>query len=240
MIKKGIIDITTVDFEDGEIVLIDKDVGCSSFDVIRNLRKIIGVRKIGHAGTLDPFASGLLILATGKKTKEINRYQNLYKTYTGTITLGKTSLTMDTESEITSNYDVVDIEEKLIYEVRDLFVGKTMQTPPMFSAVKHKGKPLYKYARKGQEVERQPREIFISDFEINKIALPDIYFRLTCSKGTYIRAVAHDFGEKLNCGGILSSLRRIRIGEYAVESAFNLEELKNIFSTSSLCNEIIN
>lgn len=227
MITKGTNDFSGIDFELGEVILIDKPAGWSSFKVIRKIRNVIGVKKVGHAGTLDPMATGLLIIATGKKTKSIHEYQSLSKTYTGTITLGKTSSSMDMETEIISKKPYAHLTKDEILKVRDEFLGTTKQIPPMYSAIKHKGKSLYHFARKGEEIKRDPREIFISDFKIEEINLPEIKFEITCSKGTYIRVIANDFGEKLVCGGLLSSLRRTKIGNYSVVNALIIEEFED-------------
>jgi tRNA pseudouridine55 synthase len=224
MITKGTINFEGLDFQEGQVILIDKPTHCSSFKVVRKIRQASGVKKVGHAGTLDPMASGLLIIATGKKTKSIQEYQCLSKTYSGTITLGKRSASMDLETEIISKTSVAHITEEDIHEVRDKFIGIIQQIPPMYSAVKYKGKSLYHFARKGKEIKREPREISISDFTIEKVNLPEIIFEITCSKGTYIRVIANDFGEKLGCGGLLSSLRRTKIGNYSVEDALTVDE----------------
>jgi tRNA pseudouridine55 synthase len=224
MITKDTKDFFELDFNEGQIILIDKPSGWSSFKVVYTIRKITGVKKAGHAGTLDPIASGLLIIATGRKTKEIHNYQAMEKTYSGIITLGKTTPSMDTETEVISEQPVKEISKEKINEIRTEFVGTILQVPPMYSALKHKGKNLYKYARKGKEVERKPREVFVSKFIIKRIAIPDVEFEIACSKGTYIRAIANDFGNKLGCGGILGYLRREQIGPYSVNSAFSINE----------------
>lgn len=222
MITKGTIDFSELDFQTGEVILIDKPFGWSSFKVIHNIRKSIGVKKVGHAGTLDPLATGLLIVCTGKKTKEITKYQDSEKTYTGTILLGKTSPSMDLETEITAERPTDHLSADTILNVRDEFLGEIEQIPPMYSAVKVGGKSLYKLARKGRTVEREPRTVKVSKFEI-KISLPEIFFEIKCSKGTYIRVIANDFGEKLGCGGLLSSLRRTGIGEYSANDAISVQ-----------------
>jgi tRNA pseudouridine55 synthase len=224
MITKESIDFSKFDFQSGEVILIDKPIGWSSFKVVYKIRQAAGVKKVGHAGTLDPLASGLLILCTGKKTKEISKYQESEKTYTGTITLGKTSPSMDLETEITVTGSTEGISDEQILNARDSFIGKITQIPPMYSAVKVNGKSLYKSARKGKTVERIPREITVSSFLITNISLPDIDFEIVCSKGTYIRTIANDFGQKLGCGGLLSSLRRTKIGSYSVEDALDTNE----------------
>ena len=232
MITNETRDFVNLDFQTGEIILIDKPFKWSSFKVVHEVRKVMGTRKVGHAGTLDPMATGLLIIATGKKTKEISAFQDLEKTYCGTITLGKTSPSFDTETKVSEVRLFNNISEKEIYSARDLFVGKILQTPPMYSAVKFKGKSLYKIARKGKEVQREPREVNVSRFEIKSISFPDIEFEITCSKGTYIRVIANDFGEKLGCGALLSSLRRTAIGDNSVEKALKVEEfVKEMKST---------
>ncbi len=234
MIAKNKIEDIVPDFEKGEVILIDKEKGITSFDVIRKLRKILKIKKIGHAGTLDPAATGLLILCTGKKTKEISSFQNKPKVYEGIITLGKSTPSMDGETEAVDVKDYSHVSENDIEKVRKEFIGEIEQIPPMYSAVKHKGKSLYKYARKGIEVERKPRKVTVYEFEITKINLPDVYFKIKCSKGTYVRVIANDFGEKLGCGGYLKELRRTGIGEFDVADAFTLKELSEIFSETKI------
>lgn len=234
MITKKTIDLSGRNFHAGEVILIDKPVNWTSFKVIHTLRKITGEKKIGHAGTLDPFATGLLIICTGKKTKEISFFQNQEKTYSGTITLGKKTPSMDLETEIIEEKPVDGISEEMIYNVRDKFTGKIMQIPPMYSAVKFKGKNLYELARKGKTVSREPREVLVKKFEIQQINLPDIKFEITCSKGTYIRVIANDFGDNLGCGGLLSSLRRTFIGNYSVEEALTIENFKALFEKQTI------
>lgn len=229
MISNKTNDISNLDYSSGQALLFDKPLNWTSFQVVNKVRRTIKVKKVGHAGTLDPLATGLLILCTGKKTKEIDKYQALYKIYSGTITLGKRSPSMDLGSEVTEIEFPTDLNQEKIKEVRDTFLGKIKQLPPMFSALKHKGKPLYKLARKGKEVEREPREVLIEQFDLTKIDLPDIHFKIKCSKGTYIRAIANDFGIKLGTAGILSSLKREAIGEFSVDDAFNLEEFVKQF-----------
>ncbi len=231
MIAKNQSENRSPDFETGEIILIDKREGLSSFQIIHKVRKVIQVKKVGHAGTLDPLASGLLIVCTGKRTKEITLYQDMIKTYSGIITLGKTTPTMDAESEVSEEKSISGITEKDVIETGKLFLGNILQTPPMYSAVKYKGKSLYKYARQGREVERQPRQITIYRFDITKINLPEVHFEVDCSKGTYIRVLAYDFGAKLGCGGYLTKLRRDRIGEYNVKDAYSIREFEELFDT---------
>ena len=223
-------DLSNADFTEGEIILIDKPSGPTSFQIVNKIRKITGVRKVGHSGTLDPKASGLMIVCTGKKTKMMDEFINLNKTYSGIIKLGVTSPSMDLETECTPVPIPNDMSEENIRDIRDSFLGEIEQTPPMYSAVKVGGKKLYNLARKGKTIEREPRKIFIEKFEINKIDLPDIHFTITCSKGTFIRVIADDFGKKLGSGAVLSELRRIGIGEFSVDEAFTINEFSHQFS----------
>lgn len=234
MINKERVDFTGLDFHRGEEILIDKPFGWSSFKVVYEIRNAIGWLKIGHAGTLDPFATGLLILCTGKKTKSISDFQDLEKTYSGTITLGKATPSMDLETEILCEKPFSHISEEQIYLLKEEFTGKIMQIPPMYSAIKQNGKTLYKLARAGKTVERQPREINVSGFNITRVELPDIHFEIVCSKGTYLRVIANDFGEKLGCGGVLSSLKRSKIGNYSVDDALSVEVFKERLKKSIL------
>jgi len=224
-------DLSNADFSEGEIILIDKPSGPTSFQVVSKIRKITGAKKVGHSGTLDPKASGLMILCTGKKTKEMDRFINLNKKYSGIIRLGLSSPSMDIETECSEIPLSEILDENRILEVRDSFLGEIEQIPPMYSAVKVGGKKLYNLARKGMLIEREPRKIFIENFEIIKIELPDIHFSITCSKGTYIRVIADDFGKKLNSGGILLELRRTGIGDFKVEEAFSINSFSKHFST---------
>ena len=235
MITKADIGKLNTDFLVGESILIDKDKGPTSFDVISKIRKVIGVKKVGHAGTLDPSATGLLIICTGKKTKEINLFQDLNKTYTGIISLGKSTPSMDAETEFFGDNDCSNISIEEVEAVKQKFIGPILQTPPMYSALKHKGKALYKYARKGVDVERTPREVTITKFEITKFNNPDVHFEITCSKGTYIRVIADDFGKMLNVGGYLKELRRTEIGSYSVDDALTIKEFAEKF-TAELVN----
>jgi tRNA pseudouridine55 synthase len=225
---------SNLDFHNGELILIDKPSDWTSFDVVHKIRNTLKVKKVGHAGTLDPKATGLLIVGTGKRTKELNGFQNLNKTYSGTFLIGKTSASMDMETECTDHPMPENINEKLIYSIRDEFLGKTEQMTPMYSAAKVNGKKLYNLARKGENVERQPRKIFIERFEIDSISLKEICFEITCSKGTYIRVIANDFGEKLGCGAVLSNLRRTKIGEFDVKDAFQINDLLEKISSDKI------
>ena len=235
MITKADIGKLNTDFLVGESILIDKDKGPTSFDVISKIRKVVGVKKVGHAGTLDPAATGLLIICTGKKTKEINLFQDLNKTYTGIISLGKSTPSMDAETEFIEDNDCSNITLQKVEAVKQKFIGSILQTPPMYSALKHKGKALYKYARKGVDVERAPREVTITKFEIKQFNNPDVHFKITCSKGTYIRVIADDFGKMLNVGGYLKELRRTEIGSYSVDDALTIKEFAEKF-TAELVN----
>lgn len=233
IITNQTLDLSDADFSEGEIILIDKPSGPTSFQVVSKIRKITSVKKVGHSGTLDPKASGLLIVCTGKKTKEMDRFINFNKTYSGIIRLGLTSPSMDTETECSELPLPEVLDEKKILEARDNFLGEIEQIPPMYSAVKIKGKKLYNLARKGKSIEREPRKVFIERFEIEKIDLPDIHFTITCSKGTYIRVIADDFGKKLNSGGILLELRRTQIGKFRVDDAIRIDLFSSLFLTNS-------
>ncbi len=226
MITKETINFSDADFKTGEVILIDKPFGWTSFKVVHVIRKITGAKKVGHAGTLDPLATGLLILCTGKKTKEITKFQDGEKAYSGIITLGKKTPSMDLETEIIEEKPVKGIKKSDIEKARDSFLGEILQTPPMYSALKVGGKTLYNLARKGKTVKREARKVNIPKFLIKKIDLPDIYFEIVCSKGTYIRVIANDLGEKLGTGGIISSLRRTGIGEFSVNNALTVESFE--------------
>ncbi|MCD6069370.1 MAG: tRNA pseudouridine(55) synthase TruB [Bacteroidetes bacterium] len=223
-----------LDFAAGEVLLIDKPLTWTSFNVVNKIRHSIknhptftrdGVKlkaKVGHAGTLDPLATGLLIICTGKKTKEIDSYQGQEKEYTGTFYIGATTPCFDKEKEIDFTFPTEHITETLIRETAQQFVGVQQQTPPVFSAIWVDGKRSYDLARAGEEVELKSREIEIKSFEIEQISMPEISFRIVCSKGTYIRSIARDFGLALNSGAHLSSLRRERIGIFDVKDALSL------------------
>lgn len=212
-------------FLNGKVLLIDKPLEWTSFDVVKKVRNSIKIKKVGHAGTLDPLATGLLIVCTGKKTKQIESFMATAKEYTGTITIGSTTPTYDLESDIENEKPYAHINSEALEMARRQFVGDLMQMPPIYSAIKVKGTRLYELARRGQKVELKPRPINISEFELTKVDLPRIDFRVVCSKGTYIRSLAHDFGEALGVGAHLSALRRTKIGEFSVENAFELVEL---------------
>jgi len=235
IITNQTLNLSDADFSEGEIILIDKPSGPTSFQVVSKIRNITGVKKVGHSGTLDPKASGLMIICTGKKTKEMDRFINLNKTYSGIIRLGLSSPSMDMETECTELPIPLDIDETVIFEVRDSFLGEIEQIPPMYSAVKINGKKLYNLARKGKSIVREPRKIFIEKFEIDKVDLPDIHFTITCSKGTFIRVIADDFGKKLNSGGILAELRRTEIGEFRVDEAIRIDQFDSQIFSVPVC-----
>ena len=215
----------SINIKEGELILIDKELNWTSFDVVNKIRYAIKKKfdikkiKVGHAGTLDPLATGLLIICCGKMTKSINNFSAMNKTYTGKITIGSTTPSYDLETKPNVHYPIDHINEKLILKTAKKFVGKIFQTPPMFSAIKKDGVRLYNLARQGKEIKIDKREVLIDSFEITSFNLPEISFNVTCSKGTYIRSLAHDFGKKLNSGAHLSELRRIKIGDYSVKDS---------------------
>lgn len=214
-------------FAEGEVLLVDKPISWTSFDVVGKLRNTMKPLKlkVGHAGTLDPLATGLLIICTGKLTKQIDSFQAEDKEYTGTITLGATTPSYDLETEIDQSFDVSAITEEQIHAAAKSFEGEIEQFPPAHSALKINGERVYEKARRGEEVELKARKVTISSFEIEKIEMPNVFFKIKCSKGTYIRSIANDFGKKLNNGSHLSSLRRTMSGDFHVDQAWNLEEL---------------
>ncbi|CAA0162513.1 tRNA pseudouridine synthase B [Tenacibaculum maritimum] len=221
---------TAEDYKNGQVLLIDKPLEWTSFQVVNKLRWHIRKRfnikkiKVGHAGTLDPLATGLLIICTGKQTKNINEYQGQVKEYTGTITLGATTPSYDLETEVNEIFPIDHITSDLIHNAANTFIGKIQQKPPIFSAIKKEGKRLYELARKGETTEIKSREIEITEFEITKIDFPKVDFRVVCSKGTYIRSLAYDFGLALNSGAHLSALRRTKIGDFSTENAKSIDQ----------------
>lgn len=228
---------TAEDYQAGQVLLIDKPLEWTSFQAVNKLRweirQAFNIKKIkvGHAGTLDPLATGLLVICTGKMTKQIDTFQGQIKEYTGTIVIGSTTSSYDLESEINETFPTDHISEELIHETTKQFIGDIEQFPPIFSALKKDGKRLYEYARAGESVEIKPRKITIEAFEITKIDGNNIDFRVVCSKGTYIRSLANDFGKALNSGGHLSALRRTKIGEFDVSEAVSIENfIKNLAS----------
>ncbi|MFM9910854.1 MAG: tRNA pseudouridine(55) synthase TruB [Chitinophagaceae bacterium] len=213
-------------FEQGQVLLLNKPLHWTSFDVVREVRNLLKVKKVGHAGTLDPLATGLLILCTGKFTKRINEFMTQEKEYTGTITLGAVTATYDLESEPTAIKKVDQVTEQQIIEASKKFIGKIMQVPPSFSAIKKDGKRMYDLARKGIEVVIEPRPITIKEFDISSIEMPIVSFRVVCTTGTYIRSLANDIGKELGCGGHLSSLCRTRIGAFTLEQSYTMDSLR--------------
>lgn len=221
----------------GKVLLIDKPLKWSSFQAVNKLKYILKRKydlpkkfKIGHAGTLDPLATGLLIICTGKFTKSITEIQAQAKEYTGTIVLGSTTPSYDLETEIDATFPTEHVTEELILEITKQFIGEIDQKPPVFSAIKKDGKRLYEHARAGSAIEIQSRKTTIYEFEITRIQLPEVDFRVKCSKGTYIRSLAFDFGLALQSGGHLSALRRTKIGDYSVENAITPEDFEKSLS----------
>jgi len=212
-------------YNNGQTLLVDKDLDWTSFDVVKKIKNIIKCKKVGHAGTLDPLATGLLIICTGKNTKKINDIQNQDKVYTGEFILGKSTPSHDLETEFNSQKDFKNITTDRIEEVSKRFIGKQLQRPPKFSAVKVNGKRAYEYARDNEEVKIKEKNISIFEFKITEYNLPNISFKISCTKGTYIRSIARDFGEELGCGAVLSKLRRTEIGNYNVEDAIKINDL---------------
>ena len=227
--------ITEDDFKNGQVLLIDKPLEWTSFQAVNKIRWHIKQRfkikkiKVGHAGTLDPLATGLLIICTGKQTKQIDTYQGQIKEYTGTFTLGATTPSYDLETEINKTFATEHITEKLLHNTTQHFIGDIQQKPPIFSAIKKDGKRLYELARKGETTEINTRTVRIQEFEITNISLPKVDFRVVCSKGTYIRSLAYDFGKALHSGAHLSALRRTKIGSFSVENALSIDGfIKNL------------
>jgi len=222
--------MTAEDYKNGQVLLIDKPLEWTSFQAVNKLRWHIRQRfhikkiKVGHAGTLDPLATGLLIICTGKQTKNISEYQGQIKEYTGTFTLGATTPSYDLETEIDTTFETAHITEALLHKTTEQFTGTIQQKPPIFSAIKKDGVRLYELARRGETTEIKTREVSINLFEITKIDLPTIDFRVVCSKGTYIRSLAYDFGLALNSGAHLSALRRTKIGDFSVDDALSIEQ----------------
>ncbi len=222
--------MTAEDYQNGQVLLIDKPLEWTSFQAVNKLRWEIKQRfkikkiKVGHAGTLDPLATGLLIICTGKQTKQIDTYQGQIKEYTGTFTIGATTPSYDLETEVDKTFPTEHVSEELLKETTRQFIGEIQQKPPIFSAIKKDGKRLYELARKGETTEIKSRTVTVSEFEITKINLPEVEFRVVCSKGTYMRSLAHDFGKALNSGAHLSALRRTKIGNFKVENAQSIED----------------
>ena len=221
--------MTEEDYRNGQVLLIDKPLTWTSFQVVNKLRWEIKQRfnikkiKVGHAGTLDPLATGLLIICTGKQTKQIDTYQGQVKEYTGTFTVGGTTPSYDLETAVEKTFPTAHISEELLHKTTEQFTGEIQQKPPIFSAIKKDGKRLYELARKGETTEIKERTVTVSKFEITKVNLPEVGFRIICSKGTYIRSIAFDYGKALNSGAHLSALRRTKIGNFCVDDALSVE-----------------
>jgi tRNA pseudouridine55 synthase len=224
-------------FLDGKVILIDKPYKWTSFDVVKKIRILTGVSKVGHAGTLDPLATGLLIICTGSFTKKISLYMNMEKEYTGSMILGASTKTYDLESTPENFIDVTHLSKEKIYGETANFTGEIIQTPPVHSAIKKDGKPAYLAARKGKEIILEPRKIYISSFEISEINLPEIKFKVVCSTGTYIRSLVNDFGKELQTGAYLSSLRRTRIGNFTIDDALTPEKFQTEIEAIKLQSE---
>ena len=219
------------DFVNGALLLIDKPLNWTSFDCVNKIRGTLKAKlkmkklKVGHAGTLDPLASGLLLICTGKWTKKIDSLQGMPKQYTGSLKLGATTPSYDAETDEDKQFSIADISDEQLHAATKSFVGQIEQVPPMYSALKKDGVALYKLAREGQIIERKARTVTIDTFDLTSIELPQIHFLVDCSKGTYIRSLAHDFGHSLNNGAYLSSLVRTKIGDYSVEDANSMEQV---------------
>jgi tRNA pseudouridine55 synthase len=213
--------------QEGRMLLINKPYEWTSFDVVNKLRHKLKIKKIGHAGTLDPLATGLLIICTGKMTKMIESFMGMEKEYTGKFVLGQTTPSYDLETEVSEPRDISSINQELIYLTTKAFTGKISQLPPAHSAIKIGGKRAYEFARQGKVIELQPRDVEVREFEITSVQLPVVEFRVVCSKGTYIRSLAHDFGETLGVGAYLSELCRTRIGTYTLENAQTVDQVNS-------------
>lgn len=218
-------------FEEGQVLLINKPLEWTSFDVVRKIRGMIRIKKVGHAGTLDPLATGMLILCTGKFTKRINEYMSQEKEYTGTFVLGATTPTYDLESEPQYAGDYSSLGAEQLVATTRQFTGHIDQVPPMHSAIKKDGKRVYELARRGETIELEPRKIHIKEFEITKVELPVVHFRVVCSTGTYIRSLAYDFGKALGCGAYLGSLCRTRIGNFELKDSMTIPEAEKYISS---------
>lgn len=230
---KKLSNLSKEDFESGVVLLINKEINWTSFDVVKKIKNLLKEKfsfkkiKVGHAGTLDPLATGLLVVCTGKSTKMISEIQNQKKEYTGELTMGATTPSYDLETEIDNRYDISNISESDIFSKTKLFIGEVFQKPPIFSAIKVKGERLYEKARRGEKINIKKRKITIYNFKLTKILLPKIHFIIECSKGTYIRSIAHDFGKSLNNGAHLSQLVRTKIGEFDLKDAKSIIEFEN-------------
>ncbi|WP_299683257.1 tRNA pseudouridine(55) synthase TruB [uncultured Dokdonia sp.] len=231
------IPLTDQDYKDGQVLLFDKPLEWTSFQLVNKvrwlIRKNLNIKKIkvGHAGTLDPLATGLMIICTGKFTKRIHEFMGQEKEYTGTVMLGATTSSYDLETEINETFSTDHITEDAVYAFAKAYQGTIQQRPPVFSALKKDGKRLYEFARAGEEVAIPTREITIYDFEITRIAMPEVDFRVRCSKGTYIRSLAYDMGKGLESGAHLTALKRTKIGDYDVDNAQDIVTFENSFTT---------
>lgn len=212
--------------DSGRVLLINKPLRWTSFDVVNKLRFKLKTKKIGHAGTLDPLATGLLIICVGKMTKRIEEFMGMEKEYTGTFVLGKTTPSYDLETEVNEEKDISHLSDADIREAVKPFIGAVSQLPPQHSAIRIGGKRAYEFARKGKDIQLSPREVHIHEFEITSINLPEVGFRVVCSKGTYIRSIARDFGIALGVGAYLSALCRTRIGSYLLADAAEVEQVE--------------
>ena len=228
----NILSLSKQSVKEGVVILINKEKNWTSFDVVKKTKNLIKEKfnikkiKVGHAGTLDPLATGVLIICTGKLTKKISEIQNLHKTYSGEITLGGKTPSFDLETEIDQKFDLINVTEDKVYSVSKEFLGEIFQKPPLFSAIKVQGERLYKKARRGEKVNVKTRKITIYNFEITEINIPKVKFKITCSKGTYIRSIANDFGLKLKNGGYLSELTREKIGNYSLNQSLTISEFE--------------
>tara|TARA_Y100000589_G_scaffold28663_1_gene23822 strand:- start:518 stop:1207 length:690 start_codon:yes stop_codon:yes gene_type:complete len=229
MEKYNIDSFSSIDINEGKVILIDKPINWTSFDVVKYIRKSLQHKfkikkiKVGHAGTLDPLATGLLIICIGKQTKNISKYQDLAKTYTGKFKLGESTPSFDAETDVNEKFEYDHITINNLKKLANEFIGNSLQKPPIFSAIKKDGKRLYNYARENKEIEIDKREIQIYDFEILDFNSPYVEFKIDCSKGTYIRTIANDFGKRLNSGSYLYELRRTKIGEFSVLNAIDIK-----------------
>jgi len=229
MEKYNIDSFSSIDIKEGRVILIDKPINWTSFDVVKYIRKSLQHKfkikkiKVGHAGTLDPLATGLLIICIGKQTKNISKYQDLAKTYTGKFKLGESTPSFDAETDVNEKFEYDHITINNLKKLANEFIGNSLQKPPIFSAIKKDGKRLYNYARENKEIEIDKREIQIYDFEILDFNSPYVEFKIDCSKGTYIRTIANDFGKRLNSGSYLYELRRTKIGEFSVLNAIDIK-----------------
>jgi tRNA pseudouridine55 synthase len=213
--------MNAIDYSEGTVILIDKPYRWTSFDVIKKIRNVLKVKKIGHAGTLDPLATGLLIVCTGKMTKKINEYQVQEKEYVGELILGKTTPSYDLETAVEEEHSIENVTHPMLAHLATQFTGTIIQKPPIYSAIKIDGQKLYNLARRGETIDIKHRKVTIHSFEILRVELPLVEFKVVCSKGTYIRSLVHDFGKAAGTGAVLSTLRRTRIGKYSVIDAMS-------------------